>query len=206
MSSAESATQPDAKSDLSPDDPTENGEVVQQEKSSSARRRARRRKSRRGQTRHDRGRAWKEVAKVLRRTRKTYLGKDRPWKIGWWCKFFSALLGIAAFVTAGVSKILRTEVERTSDLVTNLVQLLTDLDNARETTNKLATLDFELFFSRLEFLGIVDEILPWVYGLLSFALAAVIASGIKHGGPLRLFFLGAAVPGLVIFTANRIFQ
>lgn len=196
--------QPDAKSDLSPDEPAENEQGVQQKKPSPTRRRARRRKSRRGRTRHGKGRAWEELAVVLRSTRETYLGKDRPWKIKFWgWRFLDALLGIVTFGTVWVSKTLGTELERISELISQLGPILEDVNKG---TNQPIILDSEFISSRLILLGTVDKWLPVVYGLLTVALAAIIASGIKHGGPVRLFFLGVTIPGLVIFIANNSFQ
>ena len=202
MSSAESATRPDAKSDLSPDESKKSGKMAQQKKSSSARRRARRGKSRKGHIRHGKGRAWEELAIVLRRTRETYLGKDRPWKIAWPWRFLNALLGIIALGTVGVSKILTAELERISELISELTPIL---EESGKENNQDITLDREFIYSRLELLGTTDEGLPVVYGLLSVALAVMIASGIRHGGPLRLFFLGVTIPGLVILAGNRVF-
>ena len=44
-------------------------------------------------------------------------------------------------------------------------------------------------------------ILPLVVGI-----CIVISHGIKHGGPLRLFFLGVTVPALTVYVVSNAFS
>lgn len=122
-----------------------------------------------------------EWAKILKKIRKNYL-----WDLHWSKRFVCVLLGILTLAATGIPKILVGALE---------INFKIDEISSR--------LDSQFLNRLLILLSEGPEFLLGVYSMLFLAVAAVITWGIPHGGPLRLFILGVAIPGLVFYVANR---
>ena len=133
-----------------------------------------------------------EFARIFRRIGDTYFGDDRPWTMSWPRKFVCALLGVVSFSAVVLHDTLRVIYEVTAAMARHM-----------DGSNKSEELDVGLVQRLLQFADAGYEFLGLVCLPLGLAFGMIIASGIKHGGPLRLFFAGVAVPAAVMFIATN---
>ena len=127
--------------------------------------------------------------KVVWRVMEAYLG-DKPEEMGLGYKFLNALLGSLAFFSFALPLVQARALRSMSEL--------RSISEARG----MSDLDAEIVYQTTGPLFMDPVFLLVVYSAISMILATLIAVGITHGGPLRLFFLGVTVPALVVYIVN----
>lgn len=151
-----------------------------------------------------------ELVKVLRRVTDTYFGDDRPWEMVWGWRFLNALFGVIVF--SGAAAVVLFDLIAVTPVTTSLVEVGNLVNEFRasglQTPTMTQIMDSIAEMTRLlaefsDFVNLGYSMLLLAYFPAAMGLAAIIASGIKHGGPLRLFLLGVTVPGLIGFVIRN---
>ena len=114
--------------------------------------------------------------------------------IGHTWRFLNALFGGVAFYVS----VLFQQYRRSQALANQIAELRDQATSSIEAERQLALIA-----------PLNDPNALFYYYILAMLLAVIfaplIAWGITHGGPLRIFFAGVTVPVLVFFVANRVF-
>ena len=153
-----------------------------------------------------------EAIRIVRKVGSTYFGDSEPKQLNFVARFLAALTGVVVF---GVS-VLPGQIPRILNKFIDSAGHLTRIastDNNPALLNKIQTsrlnrhhfeneVDWAVYKFYLNMVNNATEIGYVAICVFCVAMALVIASGIKYGGPLRLFFAGVVIPAAVMFITR----
>ena len=150
-----------------------------------------------------------EVRRIIRRFGSIYFGDEEPKKSNFLGRFFCAFTGVIAFGISVLPDQLPSKLAKIRAAADEILRKLEATPKSQGTdytpeTNYVIGENIDWAVYRF-YEDLINRTLENSYILLFFfavAMAIVIASGIKYGGPLRMFFAGVLVPLAVMAITN----